>query len=140
MGGDEVLSRSENLDGEVRHLRGLICANDPPLVEDEGPVAMLVETMLDDLGCAVVLRAASVREALDLVRRGGFDVALLDVILPAKRFSRGRRASTPRCAICLCQWLRRGRTAARSKGHPDWSRSPFQLGDLQAALVASAFK
>ena len=55
------------------------------VVEDEGPVAMLLEAMLDDLGCAVVASAASVPEALDLVGRGGFDVALLDVNLAGEK-------------------------------------------------------
>ena len=51
------------------------------VVEDEGLVAMMVEGMLEDLGCAVVLNAASVSEALALIGRGGFDIALLDVKL-----------------------------------------------------------
>lgn len=51
------------------------------VVEDEGPVAMLVEDMLDDLGCVVAGSAARVSEALEMVQRGGFDFALLDMNL-----------------------------------------------------------
>jgi CheY-like chemotaxis protein len=55
------------------------------VVEDEGAVAMLVEAMLEDLGCVVALSAASVREALEHVRAGGFDFALLDVNLAGEK-------------------------------------------------------
>jgi CheY-like chemotaxis protein len=55
------------------------------VVEDEGPVAMLVEGMLEDLGCVLVGSAAHLREALELVERGGFDVALLDMNLAGQR-------------------------------------------------------
>jgi CheY-like chemotaxis protein len=101
---------------------------------------MLVEAMLDDLGCTVVLSAASVREAHDLVRRGGFDVALLDVNLAGEK------------VFPVADELRRlGVPFAFASGYGvDGLRSdlkdvpmvqkPFQLGDLEAALIASAFK
>jgi CheY-like chemotaxis protein len=110
------------------------------VVEDEGPVAMLVEAMLDDLGCAVVLSAASVGEALELVRRGGFDVALLDVNLAGEK------------VYPVADELRRiGVPFAFASGYgaaglrPDLKdipivQKPFRLGDLEAALIASAFK
>jgi len=110
------------------------------VVEDEGPVAMLVETMLEDLGCAVVLSAASIREALELVRRGGFDVALLDVNLAGEK------------VFPVADELRRlGVPFAFASGYgadglrPDLKdvpiiQKPFQLGDLEAALSASALR
>lgn len=55
------------------------------IVEDEAPVAMLIEDMLEDLGCHVVASAASVAEALDLADRGGFDFALLDINVNGER-------------------------------------------------------
>jgi len=52
------------------------------VVEDEAMIAMLVEDMLSDLGCAVVGPAHGVNEALELVRGPrGLDAALLDVNL-----------------------------------------------------------
>jgi CheY-like chemotaxis protein len=51
------------------------------VVEDESLVAILLEDMLGDLGCAVVGPAANVTEALALVHRGEVDFALLDVNL-----------------------------------------------------------
>ncbi|HYZ48051.1 MAG TPA: response regulator [Sphingomonas sp.] len=55
------------------------------VVEDEGPVAMLIEDMLEDMGCTVAGSAASVGEALELIGRGGFDFALLDVNLAGEK-------------------------------------------------------
>lgn len=51
------------------------------LVEDEGPVAMLLEDMLQDLGCSVAASAASVPEALRAISQNDFEFALLDVNL-----------------------------------------------------------
>ena len=55
------------------------------VIEDEGPVAMLIEDMLEELGCLIAGSAASVREAMELVRQGGFDFALLDLNLAGER-------------------------------------------------------
>ena len=60
---------------KVKRLRVLI-------VEDEGMVAMLLEDMLDDLGCEVACSAASVAQAIGWLDEGGqLDAALLDVNL-----------------------------------------------------------
>jgi CheY-like chemotaxis protein len=55
------------------------------VVEDEAPVALLIEDMLEDMGCTVAASAASVPEALDHVAKGGFDLALLDINLSGER-------------------------------------------------------
>ena len=51
------------------------------LVEDEAMVAMLIESILDDLGCLVVECAASVPAALEAIDSRQFDGALLDMNL-----------------------------------------------------------
>jgi CheY-like chemotaxis protein len=52
------------------------------VVEDEGLVAMLIEDMLDDLGCKVPCSASTVAQALTWIEAGGeADAALLDVNL-----------------------------------------------------------
>ena len=51
------------------------------VVEDEGPIAMMIEDMLAEMGCVVAGTAASVRDALAAVAAGGFDFALLDLNL-----------------------------------------------------------
>jgi CheY-like chemotaxis protein len=59
-------------DGTLAGLRVLV-------VEDEMIVAMMVEALLADLGCAVVATASRVRKALDVAARGDIDLAVLDV-------------------------------------------------------------
>ncbi len=49
------------------------------VVEDESHVAMLIEDMLADMGCAVVASAARVSEALKLIEATDIDAAVLDV-------------------------------------------------------------
>jgi CheY-like chemotaxis protein len=51
------------------------------IVEDEPLIAMMLEDFLDSLGHDVVATCESVEEALALVDRGGFDVAIIDVQL-----------------------------------------------------------
>src|SRR5579885_1169916 len=52
------------------------------VVEDEGLIALMVEDMLEDLGCEVAASVSSVGEALKWLADGGqLDAALLDVNL-----------------------------------------------------------
>jgi CheY-like chemotaxis protein len=48
------------------------------VAEDEILVAMLVEEMLQELGCEIVATVSSVAEATAAVRRNNLDAALLD--------------------------------------------------------------
>lgn len=55
------------------------------LVEDEGLVAMMLEDLLQDLGCEIAGSLASVDAALAWIEAGGSaDLALLDVNLNGK--------------------------------------------------------
>lgn len=51
------------------------------VVEDEGMVALLTESMLEELGCDVVVSAASLGEAVTAATDETLDFALLDVNL-----------------------------------------------------------
>jgi CheY-like chemotaxis protein len=52
------------------------------VVEDDGLVAMMLEDLLEELGCQLAASLASVREALAWIEAGGaVDAALLDVNL-----------------------------------------------------------
>src|SRR5690606_5158369 len=51
------------------------------VVEDEGVVALLIEGMLEELGCEVAVSAASLAKALTAATHETFDFALLDVNL-----------------------------------------------------------
>lgn len=66
------------------------------LVEDEGPVAMLIEDMLIDLGCEIAASAADVDGACRIASVEAIDFALLDLnlggssSLPVARILRDR--------------------------------------------------
>lgn len=50
------------------------------VVEDESLVAMLLETMLEDMGCTIIGPAGTIEEALELIAAtSALDAALLDV-------------------------------------------------------------
>ncbi len=49
------------------------------LVEDEGVVAMMIEDMLEALGCEVVSSIARVTPALEIAAKADIDLAVLDV-------------------------------------------------------------
>jgi CheY-like chemotaxis protein len=51
------------------------------VIEDESPIALMIEDMLQDMGCAIAGSAATVDDALGCVEAGGLDFALLDVNL-----------------------------------------------------------
>ena len=55
------------------------------VVEDEAMVAMMLEDMLDDLGCQVVGPAASLAAGLELARSAPLDAAVLDVNLAGEK-------------------------------------------------------
>jgi len=62
-------------DGTTAKLRGLRVL----VLEDETIVLLMIEDLLEDLGCQVVGPATTVPEALALAEAGGFDAALLDL-------------------------------------------------------------
>src|SRR3990170_2051669 len=51
------------------------------VVEDEGPVALLIEDMLLDLGCEIAASAAELDRACNLARTAMIDFAVLDLNL-----------------------------------------------------------
>lgn len=55
------------------------------LVEDEGTVAMLIEEMLEDLGCTVVASIPRLALAREMANTAEVDLAILDVNLAGER-------------------------------------------------------
>ncbi|MBC7985071.1 MAG: response regulator [Sphingomonadaceae bacterium] len=55
------------------------------IVEDEMLVLMLIEDMLEDLGCTSMATAATVEQALELIGSHDFDAAMLDMNLNGDR-------------------------------------------------------
>jgi CheY-like chemotaxis protein len=55
------------------------------VVEDESLLALLLEDMLAELGCAVIGSASTVTEATDAAGQAAFDVAILDIKLGTEK-------------------------------------------------------
>ncbi|HEY0112922.1 MAG TPA: response regulator [Allosphingosinicella sp.] len=55
------------------------------IVEDEPLIAMMLEDFLDSLGHQVAGTCDTVGAALDRVKEGGFDIAIIDVNLNGER-------------------------------------------------------
>jgi DNA-binding response OmpR family regulator len=55
------------------------------VIEDEAMIAMLIEDMLIELGCAIRGPAANVAGAMAIIAKGDFDAAVLDVNLGGER-------------------------------------------------------
>ena len=55
------------------------------VVEDEMMILMMIEGMLEDLGCSSVMSAATIDQALGLIDSQIFDVAMLDLNLDGHR-------------------------------------------------------
>jgi DNA-binding response OmpR family regulator len=51
------------------------------IIEDEGPIALLIEDMLLDLGCEIIASAAELETACEIARTAHVDFALLDLNL-----------------------------------------------------------
>jgi CheY-like chemotaxis protein len=67
---------------EVRHLSKRELSNRKVLVvEDEMMIAMLIEDMLDELGCELVGPATNVPRALELIGQESIEIAILDLNL-----------------------------------------------------------
>jgi CheY-like chemotaxis protein len=107
------------------------------VVEDELMIAMLVEDMLADLGCAVVGPAHELASALELAKEGGIDAALLDVNLagqPVFPVADALRAK----GIPSIFSTGYGEAGLRDcdAGAPVLQK-PFRAGDLARALTAA---
>lgn len=55
------------------------------VVEDEGAIAMLIEEMLEDLGCEIVASVARLAAAQERASTAHIDLAILDVNLAGER-------------------------------------------------------
>jgi CheY-like chemotaxis protein len=104
------------------------------VVEDEMMVSMLIEDMLDDLGCKVIGPASRLEEAIELANTVEIDCAVLDVNL-------GGQPIFPLADILRAK----GRPFAFATGYGDAGlreadrgspvlQKPFREGDLARVL------
>lgn len=106
------------------------------VVEDEAIVSMLVESMLEDLGCDDVWYASNVTEALDLLGQRTPDAAILDVNLAGEQaYPIARKLAAAQVPFVFAT----GYGASGLRG--EWTdrpviQKPFQRDALAAALAS----
>jgi CheY-like chemotaxis protein len=109
------------------------------VVEDEPLIAMMIEDMLDDLGCTLVGSAANLQQALSIAEAEAIDVALLDMNLNGISSTpiADRLAARQVPFVFATGYGAEGRTAPHN-GAPVLKK-PFDQKELALALHA-AFK
>lgn len=106
------------------------------VVEDEAMIAMLLEDMLGELGCALAAVVGRPAQALEAIDRGDVEAAVLDVNLSG---GTSDEVAKRLMALGLPYVLATGAdpsslTLAEHRGRPV-VRKPFHLEGLAAALL-----
>ena len=102
------------------------------VVEDETVISLLVESMLEDLGCHDVWYASGVDEALRILAERTPDAAVLDVNLagePAYPIARQLAAAAVPFVFA---------TGYGASIHRDWATRPVIQKPFQCEMLASA--
>ena len=105
------------------------------VVEDEGAVALLIEDMLQDLGCEITASAGRLAEACRIAATAEIDLAVLDVnldgqpVFPVAEILRKRQIPSIFSTGYGVSGLPR-----EFIGHPVLGK-PFSLKDLQQAIT-----
>jgi CheY-like chemotaxis protein len=105
------------------------------VVEDEMLILMMIEGILEDLGCKSVTGAATVKKAVALIEAETFDAAMLDMNLGGEDSSRVADALSERGVPFIYSTGndRCGRSAD-SRDHAVLYK-PYQESDLIAAIT-----
>jgi CheY-like chemotaxis protein len=104
------------------------------VVDDEGLVKMLIQDILEDMGCRVSATASTLAEALDKASNGVFDVAILDVNL-------GGQHTDSVAAILMARQIPfifstgYGTPPSEAFAHISVISKPFKAVDLERALL-----
>ena len=107
------------------------------VVEDEGPIAFMIEEMLADLGCEVAASVASLAGAEGAVRSTAVDVVLLDVNLAgATTFDLARQLAGRAIPVVFSTGYGNGGLPEDLRDRPVLTK-PFTNSDLQRALLSA---
>ncbi len=118
---------------ETSNLKGLRVL----VVEDEALVALQLEDMLTDLGCAVIGPAARVHQALDLLDGFRLDAAVLDLNVAGELVYPVADALARRGIPFIFATGYGADGLAPPYRHRPILQKPFLLGQLRQAMLAS---
>ncbi|WP_447756499.1 response regulator [Sphingopyxis fribergensis] len=107
------------------------------LVEDDPLVAMMLEGYLDVLEHEIVAAAATVAEALTLVAKQDFDLAILDVHLAGGKTSEAVAAALSDAGKAFIATS--GDATIMAAEFDGWPvlRKPFRIAELERAIAAA---
>ena len=107
------------------------------VIEDESMVMMLLQDMLEDIGCVVVGSASRIADATEKARSLAFDVAILDVNLNGERtFPIGAMLAERGVGFVFATGYGTASLPPGLAGTPVLQK-PFQQEDLERALRAA---
>lgn len=107
------------------------------IVEDEARVAMMLELLLDDMGCEVAGMATRLDDAIAKAGALEFDVALLDVNLDGESSYPVAEAIAGRgLGFVFATGYGADRLPASMRNRPVLQK-PYRLRDLERALAAA---
>ncbi len=110
------------------------------LVEDEALVAMLLENMLDDLGCTVVGPAARLEDAQALLDNEEIDAAVLDINLAGEKvFPVADRLDSNHVPFVFASGYGEAGLDQRHKAHKVLQK-PYSMAALRQALVQEVMR
>jgi len=117
----------------MQRLRGLRVF----VAEDEGLVLMLLEELLEDIGCRVVAKATTVSGALSLLGAGDFDIAVLDVQLGTEAIDPVVDAVLARSVPLVLATGYDSAVIAKKFPRATILKKPYSLKTLREVLLAS---
>lgn len=104
------------------------------VIEDEMVVAMLLEDMLEDLGCQVAATAARTSEAMEAMASFKIDAAILDVNLDGERsYAIADALDDQGIPLIFSTGYGADAVAETYRRHPILAK-PFRLNELADAL------
>jgi CheY-like chemotaxis protein len=107
------------------------------VVEDESLVAMLLETILEDMGCTPVGPAANVEDGLGLASDEALDAALLDVNVAGRQvFPIAEALRARNVPFVFSTGYGEGGLPDEWRGQPTIQK-PFTEGAVRDALMAA---
>ena len=115
------------------NLRGLCVL----VVEDEGSVALLIEDMLEELGCEVAASAARIALAHEAAQSLPLDLAVLDVNVAGEpSFDLARTLAARGVPFVFSTGYGAGGLPSDLQDRPVLTK-PFKLADLRRLIVAT---
>ncbi len=110
------------------------------IVEDNADIARLIRFHVQDLGCEADIAADGI-QALEMFRRGGYQLVILDLMLPGLdgmevcRQLRQRSAQVP-ILMLTSRSAEQDRVAGLETGADDYITKPFSFPELMARIKA----